>query len=304
LLDPASADHFPLLAAARDLWPALAESLDGAAPALDRSGALFVPRDDQILHSLAERMGGLDPGFQMLEPGRAQAVAPGIKAAGSTLFTGGDWRLDPAGMLTALQEAFRREGGQILRQAVVGWAGSVAMTEAGDRLGADRLVLATGVAEAPWAKSEALRRVTPIKGQILRLLGSGPRTGPVVRAAGVYVAPSADGVIVGATMQPGRADLQIEHDAVAGLRRAAGALFPSLDEAQPHAAAGVRAATPDGLPLVGPSETNGLLLAVGARRNGWLLAPLMAETVAASVGGGGGGAFGAACDPARFIAAV
>ena len=33
-------------------------------------------------------------------------------------------------------------------------------------------------------------------------------------------------------------------------------------------AAGVRAATPDGLPLVGFSRTPGVILAVGARRNG------------------------------------
>jgi glycine oxidase len=48
---------------------------------------------------------------------------------------------------------------------------------------------------------------------------------------------------------------------------------------------GVRASTPDGLPLVGWSATPGVMLAVGARRNGWLLAPLVADLVAAYLKG-------------------
>jgi glycine oxidase len=64
--------------------------------------------------------------------------------------------------------------------------------------------------------------------------------------------------------------------------------------------AGVRAATPDGLPLVGPSAAPGVLLAVGARRNGWLLAPLVAKVVAAYVTGRDTGRYAAQFDPRRF----
>ena len=63
---------------------------------------------------------------------------------------------------------------------------------------------------------------------------------------------------------------------------------------------GVRAATSDGLPMVGASAAPGVVLAVGARRNGWLLAPLVAQLVAACVTGRDPGPYAAALDPARF----
>ena len=48
--------------------------------------------------------------------------------------------------------------------------------------------------------------------------------------------------------------------------------------------AGVRGATPDGLPMAGAVE-QGLHLALGPRRNGWLLGPLVAGVVADEVEG-------------------
>jgi glycine oxidase len=61
----------------------------------------------------------------------------------------------------------------------------------------------------------------------------------------------------------------------------------------------VRASSPDGLPLAGASAERGLFLATGARRNGWLLAPLVAETVVAAVAGTAVPAAGL-LNPARF----
>jgi glycine oxidase len=49
---------------------------------------------------------------------------------------------------------------------------------------------------------------------------------------------------------------------------------------------------------VGASRRNGVLLAAGARRNGWLLAPLIADEIVRLAAGQGGSS--AAFDPARF----
>ncbi|MDB5495525.1 MAG: D-amino acid oxidase family protein, partial [Phenylobacterium sp.] len=65
-------------------------------------------------------------------------------------------------------------------------------------------------------------------------------------------------------------------------------------------AAGVRAATPDGLPMAGFSEAPRVILATGARRNGWLLAPLIAQVVAACVTGAEAGPYAHRFDPGRF----
>jgi glycine oxidase len=86
-------------------------------------------------------------------------------------------------------------------------------------------------------------------------------------------------------MEPGRADRQVTDAAAAALRRLAARLVPALEGAAFTGEAGVRAATPDGLPLVGPSALPGVFLATGARRNGWLLAPLVAELSASYLAG-------------------
>ncbi len=47
--------------------------------------------------------------------------------------------------------------------------------------------------------------------------------------------------------------------------------------------AGLRPATPDNLPLIGPGAIAGLTFATGHFRNGILLAPLTAERIAESL---------------------
>jgi glycine oxidase len=165
---------------------------------------------------------------------------------------------------------------------------------------ADWLVVATGAGRGLAQVAPELSALSPIKGQILRFPGLGPATGPVVRADGVYIAPGSEGVIVGATMEEGRSDLAVDPEAVARLRAAAAGLFAHLADAPATASAGVRASTPDGLPLVGPSRQPGVLVARGVRRNGWLLAPLIADVVIDHLLQRSPGAAARAFDPARF----
>lgn len=159
----------------------------------------------------------------------------------------------------------------------------------GSRLAADRLVAATG---ASLGLAPELARLLPIKGQIVRVEGVSIRS-PVIRAEGVYIAPTRGGAMIGATMEPGRADLEVEPAVVAALCHRAFEIAPALREGRATGLAGVRAATPDGLPLVGWSAEPGVLVAAGARRNGWLLAPLMAEEIIAALAGAAGGLYAA-----------
>ena len=142
-------------------------------------------------------------------------------------------------------------------------------------------------------------RFTVLKGQIARLRGAGPRSGPAVRADGVYVVPDRQGALAGATMEAGRCDREIEPSALEHFRDLACRLFPALATAVINGAAGVRAASPDGLPLAGLSSRPDVHLAVGARRNGWLLAPLIAEIVCARMAGEAAGPWAARLDPLR-----
>jgi glycine oxidase len=285
LLDPKSVGHFPLLRDARDAWTRLLPDL---AQTLDRSGAILKPVDTEAVLAQA-LMAGVP--LERIDDAEARRRSPGLGAAGPFLFTAEDWRLEPRAMLDALRRGLLEAGGQTVRAEAENLEAGRVRLGSGSALDADVLIRATGPGGGDLA---------PIKGQILRFVGAGPTLGPVLRGEGVYLAPSASGAVAGATMEEGRADRDIDPEAVARLRAAAVRLFPALAEAEVQAMAGVRAATPDGLPLVGAGETEGVLVARGARRNGWLLAPMIAEILLDRLTGRPASAAARAFDPARF----
>ena len=101
-------------------------------------------------------------------------------------------------------------------------------------------------------------------------------------------------------MEVGRDDSEVDPAVVADLLARAAILSDGLQRLNWTASAGVRAATPDGLPMVGAGATDGVILAVGARRNGWLLAPMIAEVVLNAVEGRAKSPVAELFDPNRF----
>jgi glycine oxidase len=299
-LDPLSAGHFELMKYARDFWPGLVERLAEFGAGLDRSGAMWVG-DAESNGRVAATLDGLGAQSEQLTAVAAERLSPGLSAPAGAVFTPEDWTLDPARMLAALSAAFAAAGGDMRRAGVRAWSGAAVSLSDGEEVRADALVLATGLAPAGMIGAPPeTARLEPIKGQITQLTTEAARGGPAVRGAGVYVVPRASGPIVGATMEPGVRNLDIEPATIARLKSAAGRLFPALADAEATGAAGIRASTPDGLPLVGTSGTAETWLAMGARRNGWLLAPLAAEMLADQLVGGAGGRWAAGFEPGRF----
>jgi glycine oxidase len=94
--------------------------------------------------------------------------------------------------------------------------------------------------------------------------------------------PWADEVLVGATVENVGFDARATVGGVRQLCAAAEALVPSLSDATfTEVRVGLRPGSPDGLPLIGPSDRMpGLVYATGHFRNGALLAPLTADLVA------------------------
>jgi glycine oxidase len=287
LLDAACEGHFPLMLRARDAWEGLVQDLAGA-PALDRSGAILQV-DDPADYLAKAKAAGLS--LAVIDETEARRRAPGLGARGPFLYTPDDWRLEPLAMLDSLHQGLERLGGQRMQgRALDLEQGGVRLADGGG-VGADALIWANGV-DGPG--------LTPIKGQILRFALAAPAAGAVVRGGGLYVAPALGGMIAGATMEAGLSDRSIAPEAVARMHAGAAALFPALADLKPQAFAGVRAATADGLPVVGSYGMEGVMLARGARRNGWLFAPLIAETIADQLAGLAPSAAAAAFDPGRF----
>jgi glycine oxidase len=280
-LDPVSANHFPLMRSARDAWPGLMADLGLEAAALDRSGALRpgCEGDDAFLAGLEARMLAIGADCERLDAAALRRLRPELssKLIGA-IFTPEDWRIEPFVLLRALEAAFTRQGGRMI-PAMAALDACGRFVARGEIIAADVVVVASGAGVLAWRDQiPELGVLHPIKGQILRF-DAEPRGGPVVRGPQGYVAPQPDGAMVGATMEIGRTDLLADAAAVERLRSGAIDLFPYLHAAPFVARVGVRVATADGLPLVGAARRPGVHLAVGARRNGWLLAPLIARLV-------------------------
>ena len=87
------------------------------------------------------------------------------------------------------------------------------------------------------------------------------------------------------------------------LLRNAFELLPSVTELViDELSAGLRPATPDNAPAIGPGSIPGLHWATGHFRHGILLAPVTAQIVAARLGGEDPGELAAEFAPTRFAA--
>ena len=292
LLDGPMAGRFGLLKAARTLWPAFLGDEAMGPPLLRKSGAAWIDRPG------AAPMRGAYTAALSAMGARTQPY-DGPLGTGHGVSTSDDWLIDPGAALAGMAVELAQLGGLRLTARVAAFDAGLLRLTNGDSLRADRLVLATGA--EPSRLAPELASLSPIKGQLLHFPGAAAgQGGPVIRCVGGYAAPGPDGLKVGATMEPGLTDRRPTPAAVEALRTLAVALFPDLAEAPYQPLAGVRAASPDGLPLVGPSVAPGVMLAVGARRNGWLLAPLVAAITAAYLAGDDPGPYAHAFDPSRF----
>ena len=134
-----------------------------------------------------------------------------------------------------------------------------------------------GVAEVP---------VRPVRGQLLHLgvTGDAGRAWPsrVIWGPRCYTVPWLDGsLLVGATVEDVGFDERSTADGVKGLLDAVTELLPGAAAASLDAVrVGLRPASPDGLPIIGPfARAPKVVMATGHYRNGVLLAPLTAEMV-------------------------
>ena len=102
-----------------------------------------------------------------------------------------------------------------------------------------------------------------------------------MRFEGGYLVPRGDGrYVLGATMEERGFDTTVTAGGVYELLRDAGELVPGVHELViEETAAGLRPATPDNAPVLGPAaELAGLHWATGHHRNGILLAPVTADS--------------------------
>lgn len=279
----------------------LAEA-SGADPGYLACGTLAVARDGDEAEALERELevrGRLDLAVHRLRASAARALEPALAPTlRLALEIPSEHAVDPRRLTAALALAAERAGAVIRAGAEVveldvdGGRVVGAVLSGGERVSAGQVVMAAG----PWSglltglPEEARVPIRPVKGQILRLHDpAGPGLlGRVLRiGVSAYLVPRGDGrYVLGATMEERGFDDTVTAGAVFELLREASELVPGLSElVLDEWLAGLRPATPDGVPAIGPGALPGLHWAAGHHRHGVLLAPVTAELVLAGLRG-------------------
>jgi glycine oxidase len=126
----------------------------------------------------------------------------------------------------------------------------------------------------------------------------------VIRAPEVYLVPRSDGrILIGSTQEEAGYDKRTDADTIHRLHQAAIHMVPALGQARIlEAWAGLRPGTPDDLPILGATSTPGYFVATGHFRDGILLTPVTAHTMAQVITGAQPDYDIAAFSPTRFSA--
>lgn len=257
-----------------------------------RCGTLQIATDEASAGRLQEAvLTGPDVGaMRWLSAAEARSVEPALSptVAGAILVATHGYVAAPL-LTEALAWAALRHGARIDatdRIVAVRQDGENPLVETADGLiwPARQVIVAagswSGQIEGLGLAAGALR---PLRGQLLHLHWPGLALKHILWGPECYIVPWRDGrLLVGATVEDVGFD---ERATAAGVRDLLDAACDLLPEAWRatflEARVGLRPATPDGLPLVGPSPSvAGVIYATGHFRNGILLAPLTARLVA------------------------
>jgi glycine oxidase len=155
------------------------------------------------------------------------------------------------------------------------------------------LVLKAGKVEARWTIIAAgcfssriegaslYAPVSPAKGQMVALRSQAVEMHRVLWSENIYLAPRNDGrILAGATVEHVGFDRSVTPGGLRKIFAAAIELVPDLESARIEETwAGLRPDSPDHLPILGPTDVDGLLFATGHFRSGVLLAPLTARLI-------------------------
>jgi glycine oxidase len=167
-------------------------------------------------------------------------------------------------------EAIWREGSQC-RGAVVN----------GEKISAKYTVIAAGAFSAQIVGVADYAPVRPAKGQMVSLRSESTKIERVLWSEHIYLVPRNDGrILAGATVEHVGFDKTVTAGGIHANLDAAIKLCPTLAaESIEETWAGLRPDTPDHLPILGPTDIEGLLIATGHFRSGVLLTPITAKLV-------------------------
>jgi glycine oxidase len=297
---PENADGIPLVPLARAslaLYPQFVEDIEadsGRAVGLRRTGAMEIffssdaARELSTFIALNHGLGlpaealSLDDALE-LEP----ALSPHAQAAA---FLPEECALDSRALTDAVLAAAVARGAVVLagveaESLIVKGARVEGVVAAAHRFTTDHVILAAGAFSSRLETARRYAPTRPVRGQMVALLSSAPPIQRVLRSVRGYIVPRDDArpqrLVAGSTLENAGYEKRVTSEGVARVLEAAQELVPDLADAEIlETWCGLRPDTPDHLPILGPTDLEGLTIATGHFRNGILLAPITAKLIA------------------------
>ena len=245
-------------------------------------------RDTKLMH------GAFGDDALPLDPEAARALEPALSTniVGALRFRK-DCRIDPPALMRAVEGAARAAGVTITnddgaaRLLLEDGRATGAVLHSGEHARAGSVVLTAGAWSVLEASGLEAGWIGPIRGQMIELRMPERPFDHVVFGPGAYLSPRDDGrIIVGSTQERAGFHKAVTVRGVRGLLEGAAAIVPAVEDAEiARTWSGLRPATPDGLPMIGPGHVPGLVVAAGHFRNGILLSPITGEIVADLIAG-------------------
>jgi glycine oxidase len=214
-----------------------------------------------------------------LEP----ALSPELEAA---VLRPDEASVDNRALTQAVLAAARKSGAEIFSHREVRGVWREKQRCAGllfenEKVSANWTIIAAGSFSASIAGVDAYAPVRPAKGQMVSLRAERLKIERVLWSDKIYLVPRNDGrILAGATVEYVGFDRKVTAGALAKVLSGALELAPDLAHARVEETwAGLRPDSPDHLPILGPADIDGLMIATGHFRSGILLTPITARLI-------------------------
>ena len=281
----------PLAKASMGLYPgfvANVEEISGQSVGFRPLGtmdALFSRDATRDLSTLIALHHGLGLKAEPLRPEEARelepALSPEVEAAA---VRPEEASIDNRALTHAVLEAARKSGAEIFPghgvEAIWREQGRCAGLKLdNENVSAKWAIIAAGCFSANIEGVAAYAPVRPAKGQIVSLRADELKIERVLWSEKVYLVPRNDGrILAGSTVEYVGFDERVTAGGVEKILSDAIELAPGLADARIEETwAGLRPDSPDHLPILGPTNLDGLLVATGHFRSGVLLTPVTAR---------------------------
>jgi glycine oxidase len=291
--NPATVAMVPLGKASLSLYPefiAQVEEISGKSAGFRAKGtleALFSHDTKAELSTIIALHHGLGLKAEPLRAEDARELEPALsEEVEAAVLRPDECSVDNRALTSAVLDAAQRSGAEIHSGN-----GAKAIWREGDRCRG--LILQNEKVEAKWTIIAAgsfsaaidgvatYAPVRPAKGQMVALRAEDVDIVRVLWSEHIYLVPRNDGrILAGATVEYVGFDKRTTAGGIEKILSAAIDLAPRLANARIEETwAGLRPDSPDHLPILGPADLEGLLMATGHFRSGILLTPITARLI-------------------------